>query len=147
MESIFSHLLFINVVGTIQKHIFHISDTVYPIDTLSGATILYNNVWDCGISKNVGALVLPHDITCMHVSGLLSHHKSIEDCPITGFFLLWLCSLPQMHVFQLGLLDYRGLPTIWHFHFPTWWFCRCCSTNKSVSWEWSAFPFLQSTCV
>ena len=37
------------------------------------------------------------------------------------------------------------LPTIWHF--PTWWFCRCCWTIKSVSWEWSTFPFLQRKCV
>jgi hypothetical protein len=139
MESIFSHLLFINVVGTIQKHIFNISDTVYPIYTFSGATILHNNVWDCGIAKIVGALIFPHDITCAHMSGLLSYHRSTEDCPITGFFLLWLCFQPQTHVFQLGVLDYRGLPTIWHF--PTWWFYRCCWTIKSVSREWSTFPF------
>ena len=54
----------------------------------------------------MGALTLPHDITCTHVSGLLSYHRSTEDCPITGFFLLWLCFQPQMHVFQLGVPYY-----------------------------------------
>jgi hypothetical protein len=58
------------------------------------------------LPKNVGALILPHDITCTHVSGLLSYHGSTEDCPITGFFLLWLCFQQKMHVFQLGVLDY-----------------------------------------
>jgi hypothetical protein len=104
MQSIFSHLLFINVVGTTQKHTFHTSDTVCTIYAFCGASVLYI-FSECGIAKNMGALALPLDITCTRVSGLLSYQRSTEDCPITGFFLLWLCFQPQMHVFQLGVLD------------------------------------------
>jgi len=63
-------------------------------------------------------LTLPHDITCTHVSGLISYHRSTEDCPITGFFLLWPCLQPQMHVFLFGVPDYSRVASLPFGIFP-----------------------------